>query len=490
MCPKTSKSKTKAKEGTKNKQKTGEPGGDCKVARKKTKGEIKHDKKMRKKEAKLIGIGESEEQQSDSSNAGDRANENPRNDLDISTQVESAFVKSIIEKSGIRLGQNKGDDSSRPMKLSFTEEEIRDDSLNGFKSVKKRKITKPGIDKKSEELGFEAYKYIIEGKKDKGTEYLNRALALDHFDVRHYFNRSYSQLCTGDFEAALRDIEFVMNHNDFKDIVYLARMKCRQGQIFKRMEQYDKAKECFRDCLNLFPNTMSVRCELLHMKICQLKSMGFPETDVIFLLYDYPYLTFPNAITLLTEMAKSQCHQGIPPESSISITEDEEFESDTEENPCSARLFKDMTNFNLFTNDYVWFRDDKVKKNSQTATEAKSQSILESSQHVDLPNSTAVKELRVINASGAKKVVIKSQVENNVNNKAVWVGSVTSAITTSMLKRTFSVFGPVASVYKAKGSACAFVNFENMHSTHLALEAKSLEVNGITLPIKHKTRTR
>lgn len=63
------------------------------------------------------------------------------------------------------------------------------------------KVAKPGINKTSEGFGFEAYKYIIEGKKDKGNELLTRALALDYFDVRHYFNRSYSQLCTGDYQG-------------------------------------------------------------------------------------------------------------------------------------------------------------------------------------------------------------------------------------------------------------------------------------------------
>ncbi|XP_015122921.1 uncharacterized protein LOC107045245 [Diachasma alloeum] len=514
MCPKTSKNKTKANEVMKNKQNVINQSDKAKVTvRKKTKGEIKHDKKMMKKKAKSMAESGNDNElkcetvefrrhQREMCQASDRSsnednnepgeNEDGRggNDLDVSSEVESAFVKSIIEKTGLKLGRDKEDDS-RPIKLSFTEEELQNDYLNGFRNVKKGKIAKAGVNKTSEGFGFEAYKYIIEGRNDKGTEFLTRALVLDHFDVRHYFNRSYSQLCTGDYEEALTDIHFVMNHNE--DTTILARLKCRQGQIFKRMEQFEKAEECFKDCLNLFPNSMTVRCEFLRMKISQLQSMGFPETDIINLLYDNPYLTLREAITFLTELARYQYLQGSP-EDSVSISENEEYESDTEENPCNTRLFIEMTNFNTYTKDNLWYRENNENKNTPSSPEGKvipgGHSGVQSSQQIQTNSPPAVKELRVINASGTKKTVLKAPPGTNVNNRAVWVGSLTTAITESVLKRAFSVFGPVASVYRAPDSACAFVNFENVLSTDLALAAESVEVNGKALPIRLNKRTR
>ncbi|XP_063985223.1 uncharacterized protein LOC135166665 isoform X3 [Diachasmimorpha longicaudata] len=280
MCPKPSKNKAKGKEVMKNKQNGINNSENSKVvARKKSKGNIKHDKRMMKKKAKSateapddskfkkppgVEMCQTSDRSSTEETIEPGENDGRGNDLDISNQVESAFVQSIIGKTGLKVGRDK-EDVLRPVKLNLTEEELQEECLDGFKRVKKGKIAKGGINKTSEGFGFEAYKYIIEGKPDRGTEFLTRALALDSSDIRHYFNRSYSQLCSGNYEEALRDIQFVMTHTD--DTINLSRLKCRQGQIFMRMEEFEKAEQCFKECLNLFPNNKVVRCELFRSKI-------------------------------------------------------------------------------------------------------------------------------------------------------------------------------------------------------------------------------
>ncbi|XP_063985222.1 uncharacterized protein LOC135166665 isoform X2 [Diachasmimorpha longicaudata] len=472
MCPKPSKNKAKGKEVMKNKQNGINNSENSKVvARKKSKGNIKHDKRMMKKKAKSateapddskfkkppgVEMCQTSDRSSTEETIEPGENDGRGNDLDISNQVESAFVQSIIGKTGLKVGRDK-EDVLRPVKLNLTEEELQEECLDGFKRVKKGKIAKGGINKTSEGFGFEAYKYIIEGKPDRGTEFLTRALALDSSDIRHYFNRSYSQLCSGNYEEALRDIQFVMTHTD--DTINLSRLKCRQGQIFMRMEEFEKAEQCFKECLNLFPNNKVVRCELFRSKIAKTRNI---EDS---------------------------------PENSISISDADIYESDSEENPSYARLFMEMANFSSFAKDDLPYREPNENKNTSSTSDSKvvrrGQSEYQSSeiaQHIT--PSPAIRELRVINASGAKKAVLKTPPKINVNNRAVWVGSLTSAITESALKRAFSCYGRVASVYRTPDSTCAFVNFENAASAKLALDAQSLNVNGQLLPIRLNRRAK
>lgn len=47
---------------------------------------------------------------------------------------------------------------------------------------------------------MEAYDMILQNEKLIASEYLSYAVDLDPNDYRHYFNRSYCYLCTGQYK--------------------------------------------------------------------------------------------------------------------------------------------------------------------------------------------------------------------------------------------------------------------------------------------------
>lgn len=53
-------------------------------------------------------------------------------------------------------------------------------------------------------------------------------------------------------------------------------------------QNYKLAEKYFKECLNLVPNSISVKCEMLRMKIIQLEKQGYAENDIMNVLNGHP----------------------------------------------------------------------------------------------------------------------------------------------------------------------------------------------------------
>lgn len=317
------------------------------------------------------------------------------------------------------------------------------------------------IARTAESYGIKAYNLIIQNEKIAAGEYLTHAIELDPHDHRHYYNRSYCYFCTGKFKEALSDCEYIISHCD--NPIEVARLRCRQGQIYCAMEDFEKADEAFRDCLNLAPNSLSIKIEMLRMKIVQLMRQGYSENDVMNKLNEYPHIESKTASAYLSTNITQSHTNNINVSMNI---DDEIYESDPED---STSKFLNTVNFFESHHDELWIAPKMIR--SVSGSKSSKRELSKSPSELEIDNNIPV--------------------ASNINSKAVWIGAADhdfNHVTDVMIKKKFSKFGPISSVCLSPHASYGFINFNDTESAKKALEMQQVEIEGKIILVKWNKR--
>ncbi|XP_043271803.1 uncharacterized protein [Venturia canescens] len=391
---------------------------------------------------------------------GEQGDDNDINFL-IDAPVVPAFVQStILGKNNTIKMMKKTDDKNKNKETNYVFGQNIPDDIDGFTSVKKGTKQVPvKFNKTPEGFGIEALKMIKNGIFPMAIHYLSRAIDLDPIDTRHYINRSFCYLRTGDYEKALGDIKFASEH--FTDVAELAKAKCREGQAYCGLGNYQAAELAFENCLKLTPKCPYAKRELRRMQVCQMVSMGFNERNAILALQKC--LNTADAINLLsTTMSTNESSY----DSTESATDDEIYQSDEEEEISNESLLSKTLNYNPELRNESRLPESMATKLSRIQPPQRSES--------------ADRELKVI-----KTITPVVKPDPSINEMAIWVGNLTSHVTDAMLTKRFGKFGKITSIHRPMKQnspiVYCFINFQTAAASKKALEEASLNGGNIDL---------
>ncbi|XP_057337943.1 phosphatidylinositol 4-phosphate 5-kinase-like isoform X1 [Microplitis mediator] len=411
----------------------------------------------------------------DIGNDNNSSNSNLDNDIDELSLEHSAFVQSIVKQKNkfknnsiVKNNKNSIDNIADSNNVNSIDSS---DDLQGFTVVKKDKNNRDiNCNKTPEGYGKEGFRLIMKGQKADAIYYFTKAIKLNKLDIRHYINRSYCYLNVGSYIEALSDIKFVISRTD--DPVLISIMKCRQAQALMGLEHYNEAETCFQEALNVLPDCLPVKFELYRMKIIQLINMGFSERYILEIFRETPLIKMKDAIAILCELNSDYDKQFYDNNINNDI-ESEIFQSDSEDNPSNTSIFMEIFDYNDHSNS--WQASINIEEES-------------ASTKMKAAKNTKKAESKVIGSKGKATEVtdaVKTPQKNTtLDAKAVWVGSLNPKIKDSMLHKKFSEFGKINSVAVVPGERYGFINFVEARSAQRAVEAGSVELCGINLPIK------
>ncbi|XP_044012182.1 uncharacterized protein LOC122855092 isoform X2 [Aphidius gifuensis] len=389
--------------------------------------------------------------------------------LNLSENIDlaSAYVKSIVDRKHKKKKLVEFEvDRSWIVSTNKPCDPAQD--LSGFTVVHKpHKIKREAhkVTRTAESYGKKAYNLILQNEKLVASEFLTKAIDLDPHDFRHYYNRSYCYLCTGKFKEALSDCENIITHCNSP--IQFARLRCRQGQIYCAMKDFEKADKSFRECLNLAPNSLSVKIEMLRMKIVQLMKQGFSENDIMIKLNKPPQEPQTSSAFSSTNLKKNDKNINM----SINM-EDEIYESDPEDIPSK---FLNTVNFSHSDHDVLWVAPKMIRLLSGSKSSKR-----------ELPKPSS--ELEIVKDVPVDKLL---PVASNINTKAVWIGAADhdfDHVTDVMIKKKFSKFGSISSVCMNPYASFGFINFTDTESAKRALEMQQVEVEGKIILVRWNKR--
>ncbi|XP_051163846.1 uncharacterized protein LOC127283181 [Leptopilina boulardi] len=314
--------------------------------------------------------------------------------------------------------------------------------------------------KESISLGKRAITLLMENKISKAIQFLNEAIRFNSFELRHFLNRSFCYLRIGEYKSALKDAESVIKVT--KDNEQLVTAKFRAGQAYCGLQNFKEAEKFLDEAYNFSQANSAIHQELLRVKILQLLSMGFRERDILEVLRDCP--TVEGAITLLADKTITDDDDNDYIYKNVDNDDDDDiYNSDDEDNPCLTRLFRSLSNY----------QQSFVKKPS-----------IPSLCTLKIPTPQSIIQPKVVTTINSKVPIIK-----DVNDRAIWVGNTTSIISDPMIKKFFSKYGKIVSLYRKPNENYTFINFENAKSVRELLTGNSyVELDNIKLPIKSATR--